>query len=374
MSIFSKPKKRVLLCVDISSSKVTVALVESIKGSKPHILDLHKIKIQSDGKESVAHQRLMLLALKKGLEWIFEDSIKRKGLDNDSNGIDACFVSLMTPWVTSRIVTSPFGSSEHAEEAYRSMREELGLSNKNELDVLDTSHIKAHIGGYAIPLEKARKLREAEATYLIDSADRSLTKSIEEEITKVFGLKNGIHFQSFNSIFAEVHEKMFAKNSSNAYLRMTDHKSDVFTKKEGLSHSLFSIPFGPAHLATDLGTRFNIHPEIAESYITLFTKEALESGLMQKINDILSESEIAWKRSWTEHRLNNNFSGINTIHVITEPKYHNFSKILLEGVMPEKQIHIISSEDDSLKRNITSSSLHLYDDPISFLSLYAHNL
>ncbi len=374
MSIFSKPEKRIILCVDIGASKVAVALVESIKGNKPHILDVHKIKIQSGAKEMSMHRRSMLFALRKGLDWIFEDSIKRKGLDNDSNGIDACFVGLMTPWVTSRIVTSPFGNTEYADEAYRSMREELGLSNQNELDVLDTSHVSAHVNGYQIPVEKARKTKDAEATYLIDSADRTLTKSIEEEITKVFGLKKGIHFQSFNSIFAEVHEKLFVQNSSNAYLRMTDHKSDVFTKKNGLPHSLFSIPFGPAHLANDISKNLNIHPEIAESYITLFSKEALESNLMEKVNDILSDSEIAWKRSWTEHRLNNNFSGINTIYVLTEPKYHNFSKILLEGVMPEKQIHIISDSDDYLKRNIKALKPHLYDDHISYLSLYAHNL
>jgi hypothetical protein len=210
MSFFSKLKVHSVLLVDIASSSVGVGLSGVKEGRLPELVVTTRVPFAHKPDFDFANmEQAMILALRDALNVAFKEGTQLLSKKGYPSAVNHCVISFSSPWFVSKLGGKQADFVSELKEKYAEEMELFG----SDWRIYSATHKK-------------------------------LLKRIEDEIIRVFGIKEGMSIENFTVLFSKVMHHAFDDIEPAMFVDMTGHMTDVLAanKKELQGHH--SIPVG----------------------------------------------------------------------------------------------------------------------------------
>jgi hypothetical protein len=351
MKWFSKPLGKSLV-LDITPSSIEAAVLshgstgeEAISSFRKEFLNFSS----SDTKEIV-------LILRSVLEKVFTTyQGKHRG-----EAFDHVLVALPAPFFESSVVTrkiqdkkqflfDEWSLKEVIKEEEKKLRESLGEG----YEVFESKVVSATLNGYEVSLPISKHTNEAEVVILFNGAEANFLRAVENEIIRLWGVKRGISFQSFVSLFLTHIYRTNPNVSSAILLTMCGETTEALVTKRKHAQEVEVIPFGPMSLVGALGKEFDVTPVLADSYLDTYREGAFNQATTEDIDRIMEKMESWFKEEWDKVLKN----GPKDIFLVVDDRYLPF---MIEMVKNTSGGHVtaLSSRIGTIGK-ISSSILNL---------------
>jgi hypothetical protein len=214
MSFFSKPKVHSVLIVDIASSSVGVGLSGVRAGQLPELVVTTRVPFAHKEDFDTAHiERAMLLALRDALNVAFREGTKLLANKGYPTSVNHSVISFSSPWFVSKLGGKQSDFVSELMEKYESDMELFGSDYR-----------------------------------MYNATDKRLLKRIEDEILRVFGIKEGVSVENFTVMFSRVMDHAFDNIDPALFVDMTGHTTDILALKKGAYHGHHTVPIGTLKL------------------------------------------------------------------------------------------------------------------------------
>lgn len=339
LGLRKRDSSQLSLVLDINSSSVGGGLLWHT-GGKPDILHFHRQEFYNLSENNLE----MLIALRSVLLKLFEARFSGKK-NPASTPFDHVLVSLAAPFYQSKIIAhetkqeKPFIFDEWlVKETIKEEKEKFIKSIGENHTTFEAKVVSINLNGYDVTLPTTVETSSAEITLVFSAADKKLIHEIENEVIKIWGVRRGICFQSFPSLFLNAVYDTYPSMTSGTLVSMTGEVSEVLDISRKKLDKVRILSFGPTTLARALATELKISLPLAYSYLTLFARGDLVEEMSQKIELVLKKVDETWQKIWRE---NNELSNQPVI-LTGEDKYLPLVRALVEGVT-EGRITIFST-------------------------------
>lgn len=210
MGIFSKPETHSVLLVDIASSSVGVGLSGIRDKDLPELVFTARVPFayRKDFDHSLIEHACMY-ALRDALGIALREGTKLLRQHGYPNAINHAIISLSSPWYLSELGTDPKSFRSRLEEQYGSP-----------IEVFESKH------------------------GVMSATERRFVRRVEDEIIRIFGVKQGIELSSFTFTLSRIVSHAFHNPGPTMFVDMTGHMTDILSMKDGAYHGNFSVPAG----------------------------------------------------------------------------------------------------------------------------------
>ncbi|MFZ2049190.1 MAG: hypothetical protein WAV25_02770 [Minisyncoccia bacterium] len=375
MKLWSKSSDdKTILVLDISSGSVGAGLIRLKSDSIPLILNTSRVPLY--------------LSNKPNLESIEKALIKsvREAISNVGNmSVDKVLVSFSSPWIASRLRTymekseKPFTVNQKLIRNVLEKEEEIFINDlsKRYIDesvMFDSKITSIALNGYESDLSSSQKTTDLKIQFMLYAGQKSLINKIEEEITSLIGVRDGLVLENFMFIFMKVFTKTFHNMHSVLLVNMSNEALDLLLIKESCPLVTISLPFGPAYMARAIQKEFNVPLEVAYSYISLFSDNVLDTKTKERIDNLFERIEAKWGESWNKvtSEIPKDQVIPYKIFLIGAAQNESIIKTLLSGTFDNHKVEQINKNSEFIKLITKFSDESRVDERLSILSAYSN--
>ena len=302
--LFFKPKTKLLLALDVNASSIQAVVFRSRKNGKPEIIRIFQnpAVILPEANFSV-----LLKKIKRSLAEIFKEVRK------SAFKIDGVFISLSSPWYFAQPKIIKLKKRENFEltgemldqylkKAISGVKEELGRKFyvfKNELAVLESRLFKSLLNGYQVSDLRNKKIKTAELFAYISVAPRDLTEEIKRLAKENLGT-DAVHFHTSSFILFEKMRETFGQEENFLIVDVGEEITEAVIVKNGFIKEISSFSKGNNFIIRRIISSLKITSEEAFSYLKMYNRNELIEDLRLKLENILKETLLEWKKSFKE--------------------------------------------------------------------------
>ncbi|MEK7646796.1 MAG: hypothetical protein AAB378_00270 [Patescibacteria group bacterium] len=303
---FFKPKTKLLLALDISTSGVRAALFWAHKGAKPEVVKVFKSNAKFLAKGGFTE-------LRHGIYGALDDILKRIHKESSPHNIEGALVSFSSPWYFAAPRAAEISEREEifeiteklVEDKLRSekdlMKKELAQRFKvveDELLVLEASLMKSYINGYGVRNIYGKKAKSVSMHVYVSAVFREMAEDIKRKIAGVFGTED-VHFHTAPLIlFNKIRENF--KEEAFMIVEVGEEVTDVSLVRGDVIQEIASFARGSNFLTRHAASYFKISPEEAVSYINMYSAGHLDADVALKMQNIMSEGLQEWKNFFAQ--------------------------------------------------------------------------
>ena len=302
LSFFYTSKKQASLIVDIGSGSVGGALV--LFGSKiPETLSSLRIPIPYS-EESPKLLSGMLSIVEEVVNSLIRDSLKFKIKVTNIQ----CFFS--SPWCLTRVHTTyinkaePVTLTEHfVQDVLRQELKTVSLS-QNEIEhnpffkqpvvVIENVTNKFSLNGYEVKKPYGKKARQVQIVSCVSFVPTDIKNSLEKILDQHVHAHTQILFRSYSYSLYSLIQETIAHESDYMLFDVGAETADIVFSLEGAIYHTDTIYMGRNSLLSAVSKSFVLGPDVALSFINLFTEGHLEESIALRIQTIIDEVEKKW--------------------------------------------------------------------------------
>jgi len=297
--IFFKPKTKLLLALDVSTSGVKAVVFWAHKDEKPEIVKTFK----SDSK---LLPEVSFAKLQKGIYKALKDVLQNIH-ESFHDKIDTVFVSLDSPWYYSqtRIIDiehrTPFElTQEFLDKAL--MKEEKEIKSKSvekfkidekDLLVLEKYPMRSFLNGYGVKNIFGKKIKTAKLHIYISVVLKKIVDEISESIKNQIGVED-IHLHTSPFIMFDMLDGVADKERGFLLINVGEEISDVAFIHKGYLEEVVSFPRGGNFIVRRIASVFKISPEEALSYLNMQSSKHISKKDAEKLNEVMKKAGEEW--------------------------------------------------------------------------------
>lgn len=306
--LFKSSQKNTSLILDLGSGSVGGALVQAGE-SNANIM--HSIRIPIGVSSDSSYEKLSSALINITEEVV--KSLVHEGHSLHTGKLQEAHCFLASPWYGSRVshsiinspepvtVTEPFLRDALSKEVGKNtfnlnqIEKEYLLSGK--LNALENKVLNITLNGYEIKNPYGKKARTIETDSYISFSSAELIKKIEEIIFTYTHTHTS--YKSFMlSLFYFVRE-FFSQETDYALFDLTGEMTDIaFISKGKIIHTE-SVLFGRNTILRKISNAFSVGPDLALSFVRLYSQGQMEEGTASRITEIMTEIEKEWSEAFS---------------------------------------------------------------------------
>lgn len=308
MKLWPTPPPKITLIYDIGSSTVGAALVTLEKNKKPIVH--YTVRRPLTFQKQIDPEKLIFAkknALKEVTEIILKTGISNLKLDIHKNiKIHDIYCVLGPPWYVSKTAIIKIEKPEsfqidkntvdtlleHQEEEFKkSLLNEGGVDN---LTVLEKKIVHAKADGYAVQVLSGRKMRTLELSVFLSISENRILTHIKEVLHPFFSFKK-IHFHSFPLAYFSTSRDIFPQISDFLAVDIRGELTEISLVQRGVLIETVSFPLGRHSLVRMFAEKLSFTPEVALSFLKLYTSGKIERSMKLQIQDVINLAEKDWR-------------------------------------------------------------------------------
>lgn len=375
------------LIIDISSGSTGAALVHHTESGLPEMVARARTPFYvENGLTADELETAVLSSLDKSLASINAQMplLSQKGYKGH---LSHALVALSSPWVVSHLKTviirrdNGFVLDERMVKAVMSEEEELFKkklteSFREESEVFESVVTNLYQNGYETPHPIKETIKEAEINFLLSATTKNLLHKIEGKLLKVVGLKRGLAVQSFVYAFYKVVTNSFQNLHSALFINVAPEITDLLFLRHGYSALSVSLPIGPAVIARAVAKEFNLSPELANSYLSLYVSNCFNQETNQKIETVFNQVKNDWKNIW--HSMGESIPEGRevpySVFLVVPTGFEKVMKLILESLLSDRNVILVGETNAFTKELVKAAPEVLGDEKLLILSSFANLL
>ncbi|MFM2357916.1 MAG: hypothetical protein RJA61_653 [Candidatus Parcubacteria bacterium] len=328
MALFSlfKKRKKVSLIIDVGSASVGGAFVSKVS-HETEILYSFRIPIALS--KEISHSKLTQLILSTieiVVKSLIEEARKRLYVFEEAHYF------LSTPWTTSHVHTTnivrenPVQVTEHfvsdvVKNEITQFTPTLGVSFLEDENILVEQVVtQVMLNGYEVINPYGKKARHIEINSRVSYVSKKMKDVLSLIIERYAHIKAS--FKPFTSVLYSFITKNFSNEKNYIACDVTGESTDMTFVYHGVPLYVGTLPLGRNGLVRAVSKAFDVGPDLALSYMNLYSDAVLEPAISERISTLITDVKNEWAA------LFKNFCITNSI-----PK--NFEKVFItadEGV------------------------------------------
>lgn len=299
-SLFSKSEK-ISLLLHISNDGISAGLVAFMNGQKPKIKYSQFISCKTTGK---TQKSSISDTLEKTLA-----SVVKFGSRSEYKHISSILISFSPPLFYSKVakieinkdrsfvVSQNFLSSilkyeTHCFEDFLS--KSITPEITDSFTSIESIFTGLHINGYFIPEYINQKTKNLSSDLYISAISKSFQRDINTLIFKHLPSVHNIQMYSFSFISYALCQNIFPALSSVLLLNITSETTDIILISDKSISKTISFQSGRNFIIRQIAKKFDVSPEIAESYLHMRNNKTADENLISGIKTVLDDIENEW--------------------------------------------------------------------------------
>lgn len=361
---FGKRQKNISLILDLGSGSVGGALVQAGE-SNANIM--HSIRIPIGIYSDSSYEKLSSILINVTEEVV--KSLVHEGHNLHMGKLREAHCFLASPWYGSRVSHSIINNPEPVTVSEAFLKDALSKNvekntfnlNQTEKDYLLSGKLNAlenkvlgiTLNGYEIKNPYGKKARIIETNSYISFSSAELIRKIEEIIFTYTHTHTS--YKSFMlSLFYFVRE-FFSQETDYVLFDLTGEMTDIaFVSKGNIIHTE-SVLFGRNTILRKISNAFNVGPDLALSFIRLYSQGQMEEGTTSRITEIMIQIEKEWldvfsnvPQDSTILKLQKNY---NRVFIVSDEGIGSvFAKFLVSSNCIKKEQNAILLGENSLRQ------------------------
>lgn len=280
-----------LVIFDIGSGSVGAAVISLEKNSKPYIKYVKRVPLPT--KERIQARTLVTETL---------NAIKEISADirNERKHAHKIALVLSSPWHISHTKTvsvtkdEPFTiTNSLINEITEAETEKITKEQDADLKLVESNVANVKVNGYSTLLPQGKIANKLDLSLYVSLAPLSFLNKIENEIQKSFSVKS-ISYHSFPFISLSTIQKIFHEDQDFIFIDIAGEITDVAAVRNGVMMGTASFPVGINTLVRKVSDRFKITPDLAFSFVKIFSEGKTTKDLAEQINKLA----LAVKEEW----------------------------------------------------------------------------
>jgi hypothetical protein len=310
-SLFKKAESETALIFDIGNGSIGAAIVSFPKGGTPLILYTHREPLTFLSEVSTERLLDSMLKLLKAVAF----SVQKEGIAHihknffSSFSIKHTYCIFSSPWYVSHTkvikVTKdkPFVLSKESIDAIMAKEEKefnAALTNGDykqkfgtDIRLLERKIIHTRLNGYEVSDPIGKKAVEFEITFFISFVSEEVIRGVEQVLQSTVRSRN-IVFYSYALSSWDAVRSMFPDNPHFLFADITNEVTDISITARGVLMETISFPAGRSMFIRDACEKLAVPPEVALSYLRMYTSGSLAADVTPKIEQIIKESADIW--------------------------------------------------------------------------------
>lgn len=370
---FGSKQKNISLVLDLGSGSVGGALVQT-SSSGTNIMNSLRIPLEILHSPSQEKMTSTLLGV---VDEVIR-SLIHEGHALHTGRVHSAHCFLSSPWYANRIshsiisnqepvtVTEPFLRDALAKEVKKSnfvlnqTEKEYLLSGK--LNAIENKVLDVTLNGYEIKNPYGKRARIIETTSYISFSSLELIKNVEDIIFRYTHTHTS--YKSFIlSLFYFVKD-FFKQESDYVIFDLAGEMTDMaFISKGNIVHTE-SVLFGRNTLIRKVSKAFNVGPDLALSFIRLYSQGQMEEGTAYRIAQMMTEVEQEWTSLFAgipqDPNIKNLQKHYNKVFVVSDEGIGSiFTKFLINSTCIKKEQDAVLLGENSLRQltNVKGTSV-----------------
>lgn len=293
MSLFTSSLKGHDLILNIGSGSVYGAIVEFQKSAPPKILCTQESRFPvKSGVTADNMSTFMLNALHSVVIGLRREHKK---------GIRRTHVVLASPWFFSMSKALPIRERASFIISKKTI-ENLVAGQINSVfkeTIADSSSIieralsDVRVNGYVTNEPYGKSAKTLDISVYASFAPDETRKKIESKICQITHHAS-ISFHTFPFVAWNVIRSLFAPKDDFVFVNIGGELCDVFVVRRNSIRALASFPMARNHLLRKIAFHFDVQPEFASSFVSLYASDTAETALKEKIRTLVNAFGEEW--------------------------------------------------------------------------------
>lgn len=310
MSFFfsHKNEEEISILLDIGSGYVEGALLNISKSKIPHIIFERRVAIPVGEKKNIERTTaLMLKALGEVVEMLQKEGLLHlKFTKFGHQNIRNVYCVLSSPWYISQTKVIKIEKSKPfmvTSLLIKKLLEDENIAFKNSINqgeyskdfkdtvsILESKIISTKLNGYETERPLRKFTTNIEVAIYLSIAGVDVTEKIKETIRKTFNFRT-LRFHSFPLVFFSGIRDLRDTPNNFILVDIREEVTDVILIKKGLLLETVTVPLGTYFFTRELGKALNTLPQVALSFLRLYTLGKTEKEVTEKIKVFLNENK-----------------------------------------------------------------------------------
>lgn len=297
-----------LVILDIGSGSIGAAVISLEKNSKPYITYVKRLPLPT--KERIQARTLVTETL---------DAVKEIAEDIRKERKRAHKVALVlaSPWHISHTKTisvtkdEPFTiTNSLIDEITESETKKITKEQDADLRLIENNVANVKVNGYITLSPQGKIADRLDLSLYVSFAPLTFLSKIENEIQKSFSIKSISH-HSFPFIALNTIQKIFHEDKDFLFIDIAGEITDVAAVRGGVMVGTASFPVGINTLVRKVADKFKITPDLATSFIKIFSEGKTTKDLGDQINKLA----LAVKEEWLAyfHQIGSDIYGSDSL-------------------------------------------------------------
>ncbi len=309
-SFFKKSEEDVVAVFDIGNGSIGAALVKLTKDKPPHILYTHREPLTF--LPHVTSSRLLDNMLR--LMRVVAHRVQQEGLPklkslNEHFSIKHAHCVFSSPWYVSqsRVVKlqqdKPFVITQNIiDEMLKKEQDQfIGALREGKYEqvfgpdtrLLEKKIIHSKLNGYEVNVPVGKKAKELELTFFSSFISNNIIQSVESTLSHFFRF-NSIQYHSYALTAWSAVRDMYPNTPDFLFLDITGEVTDAMLTEGGVLSETVSFPLGRNMILRKLVDSLTVPPEVAVSFLSLFSQGTTDKDFGEKMKMVLKGSQQFW--------------------------------------------------------------------------------
>ncbi len=310
LNIFGKKEHEVVAIFDIGNGSIGGALVRFSEHGVPTILYSHREPI---AYLPHATSKRLLDEMIKLLDSVAAN-IHKTGLLHIKHrfhvhSVKRAFCVFSSPWYISDTRTTKISeeksfvvSRKYIDDLIRKEEDEFIKTLKDgkyekmfgsDTRLLEKKIIHTKLNGYEVDHPINKKAKELDITFFSSFIAHDITKAVEDTLLKHFHFRS-IHFHSYALASWSAMRDMYPTIHNFLFIDITGEVTDVMLTQRGILSETITFPLGRSMIVRKIVDELKVSPEVAVSFLSVYSKGSLEEKFMQKMKDLLKPTQDFW--------------------------------------------------------------------------------
>lgn len=305
---WKKERKPLSLVCDIGSAHVGLGLVDKTQ-TIPTIISFVRVPLTIADTFNQASLEIKIVSFFEQALEDLERSLKVNSTASFSKNVDSAHLIFSSPWYVSRTKNVVFEKDDdfvldqHTLESLmdeeekkfetEALRGEFPTLVDRDIHMIERELIRIKLNGYDTPNPFMKRAKHVELTLYMSLVPHILLEQISNVIKKRFHTDD-IKASTFPVVSFSSIGQLFPAETEYLVFDISGEATDVsFVIKNSIRGST-SFPSGRNGLIRVVAEKFGVSPEIALSFLSLYTSDTLEESMKVTMSELLKEIMPRW--------------------------------------------------------------------------------
>jgi len=314
MSLFNRNKNSgdVCLVLDIGNASLAVSLVCFEKGQLPRALYTIRVPLRISAHAHADKLRVTLTKeLSEALSYVKEKGFQHEFFARREKKIHKVLCVLASPWYVSKTKKIPISNPKpfviteaflndvlHKETEIFTKELKEGLHGEEfveGVEVMEKVILDAKINGYSIQNPIGQKTQDALITLYMGIGSHAVVTEIKDKLLAFFHTDHvDVAFHSFPLVSFKALTHMFPGEKDYILCDITGEVTDVSLVSGGVVVHTASFPSGKFFLVRKVAEAFDIPPDVAESFVSVWQTGKLHTEKDIHMHGVVNDVEREW--------------------------------------------------------------------------------